>query len=781
MIKNYFKIAFRNILKSKGYSFINIFGLAIGMACTILILFWVRYQLSYDRFYPNAERLYRVTDSEKYAGGDETVFTQNPPSLAPALLNEYPEIKNVARLRTVKSSVLQYGNKRFTEDNLIFVDPSFLKMFSIPFISGNGGDALNGTSSIVLTKKMAEKYFGDENPVGRTIRINNRYDFIVSGIMKDMPPNSHLKIDFLLPFKAIKNFGYALEGWDSFAHTTYVLLSKAAKYRAVAKKIANTIKQNEADINITLSLQPVPDIHLYSAKIWGIGGTGDITRIYVFSIIAVFILLLACINFMNLATARAGSRAKEIGMRKVVGARKKEIIIQFFLEAIIYAFLSLIFSVVLISILLPLFNSISGGQLNFGFQNNIDILFLVLGVALLTGILSGAYPALLLSSFKPVKVLKGRFKQGAGNKYFRKGLVTFQFVLTIVLIIGTIVINRQLHFLENKNLGFDKEHVLCIKLQGSLNRNIELIKNEMEKDPGVISLSGVSSPPAGILRSTDVSDWEGRGSKTHFLIYLLSADFDYAKTMRIEMMKGRYFSQKTDTAKGCIINQAAVQAMDMKSPVGKTVLGYKIIGVIKNFNFASLHSKIEPLFIYYDPQDIKQILVRVKPGNISNTIASLKKTWGRIAPEFPFEYSFLNAQINKLYMSEQRVGSIINTFTFLALFIAGLGMFGLASFTAEQRTKEIGIRKVLGAKISGIVLLLTKEFTKYVLIANLFAWPAAYIVMERWLQDFAYKINISLWIFAFAGGIAFAIALLTVSFQALKAAAANPVKSLKYE
>lgn len=781
MFKNYLKIAIRNLKKYKGYSFINILGLAVGMTCTILILLWVQNELSYDRFFPNAERLYRVTDYEKYADGSESIFTQNPPPLAQTLVDEYPEIKDAARLRNVKNSVVQYGEKRFTEDNLTFIDPSLLKMFSIPFVKGNNNTALSNISSIILTQKTAEKYFGNENPLGNTIRINNHLDFIVTGVIKNFPHNTHLKIDFLLPFNAIKNFGYTLHGWNSFAHTTYVLLSKGANYQEVSKKIANTISQNQKDAKITISLQPITKIHLYSQNIWGIGGTGDITQVYIFSIIAMLILLLACINFINLSTARAGNRAKEVGMRKVVGARRKEIVNQFFLESIIYAFTALIISIILIFDLLPVFNSISGKELSFGFPNNLGILLLAVGVALITGIISGSYPAFMLSRFNPLKVLKGRSGLGSKNKNFRKPLVIFQFSLTIFLIIGTVVVNRQLHFIENKNLGFNKEQVLSIKLQGNLSQKLDLIENQLKENPQVISLAGVSSPPTGILSSTDVDNWEGRNSNTKFLIYRLSADYNFAKTMQIKMMEGRYFSLKSDTADGCIVNQAAVEAMDMQSPIAKKVLGLKIIGVIKDFNFTSLHSKIAPLIIYYAPNEIRQLLVRIKPGNISLTINSLEAGWEKIAPQFPFDYSFLDEQINKQYKADRQVGDVINIFSFLALFIACLGMFGLASFTAEQRTKEVGIRKVLGAKVSGIVFLLSKEFTKYVLLANIFSWPIAYFFINKWLQNFAYRIDISWWMFLLSGGIALLIALFTVSYQAIKAAVANPVKSLRYE
>lgn len=781
LFKNYFKISFRNILRNKLYSSVNILGLSVGMACAILILLWVRYELSYDRFFPNADRLCRVTDTENYPGGGKTVFSMNPPSLASALVDEYPEIVNTARLRSVKDLLLQYGDERFDENNVMFVDPSFLKMFSLPFVEGNGGKALSGVSSVVVTQAMAKKYFGSADPIGRTIRVNNRYDFVVTGVIKDIPPNSHLNIHFLFPFDAIKNFGYSLTGWDSYAHTTYVLLAEGANYREVSKKIADTIERHSAESKTTISLQPIEDIHLYSSGIWGIGGTGDITRVYIFSAIAVLILLLACINFMNLSTARAGSRAKEIGVRKVVGARRKEIALQFFLESILYAFISVVLSSVLVMDLVPVVNSISGSQLTLTLHGSAWILLLISGVALFTGIISGIYPALFLSAFRPAGVLKGRFGAGISGGHFRKFLVVFQFALTIVLITATVVIDRQLHFMENKNLGFDKERVLTVKLQGDLNKRLDLIEGRMRDNRQVVGVTGVSYSPAGILSSTDVRDWQGRKSDTRFLMYVLSADYGFAKTMRIEMAKGRYFASQADTADGCVVNQAAVRAMNMKSPIGKKVLGLRIVGVMKDFNFTSLHSRIEPLLVVYDPSSIQQLLVRVKPGDVGQTLESLKETWSRVAPLFPFEYGFLNQQIDKLYGPDQRVGSLINVFSFLALFIACLGMFGLASFSAEQRTKEVGVRKVLGAKVWGIVLLLTKEFTKYVLVANLFAWPIAYFALNEWLQDYAYRIEMSWWIFAAAGAFALLVALATVSFQALRAAVLNPVEALRYE
>jgi putative ABC transport system permease protein len=783
MYKNYLKIAIRNLFRQKTYSFINLVGLAIGMASCILILLWVQDELSYDRFHQLAERLYRVTDHEKYTTGEEVNFAMNPADLAPTLFADYPEIKKVARLRRVGSTVVQYDEKSFGEENLVCVDPVFLEMFTIPFVKGDANHALSGPSSIIISQKMAQKYFENENPIGKTIRVDNRLDFQVTAVMKEIPSNSHLKIDFLTPFQTLKEFGYQIEGWDNWAFTTYVLLDENIDYHQVAQKIASTCQRYQKKSMATLSLQPVPDIHLRSGTMWGIGGTGDIKYVYIFTIIAGFILLLACINFMNLATARAGNRAKEVGLRKTVGAQKREIISQFFTESMLYSIISLVFAILIAMEFLPLFNSLSGKSLGFGIHNSLKIFIFLVGIAVITGIIAGSYPALFLSSFKPVKVLKGTLKSGSKSSLFRKLLVSFQFLLTIVLIISTIVVNRQLHFIKDQKLGFDEERVLCVKLHGDLNKKAEFIKSELIKNRHVKDASAVSLLPSQIRRSTIINEWEGKNTDDQFLIYLLSADFDFAKTMQIEMVKGRYFSREflTDTSEGIIINEAAVRAMGMKSPLGKKLFDNRIIGVTKDFHFTSLHSKIGPLAIYFDPREIRYLLVKVNPGNLGTSVQSIENDWHKIVPGLPFEYHFLDDQINDLYHAEQQAGKVINSFSLLALFVACLGLFGLASFTAEQRTKEIGIRKVLGATVTGIVMLLSKEFTRYVLLANIIAWPIAWFVASKWLNSFAYRIDIAWWFFFLAGGLAFLIAILTVITQAVKAAVANPVDSLKYE
>jgi putative ABC transport system permease protein len=783
MLKNYLKMTLRNLRKHKGYSFINITGLAVGMASTILILLWVQDELSFDRFHRNANRIYRVTDYEKYSNGEEVTFSMNPPALASALKDEYPEIVEAARIRRLSNAVIQYGDKRFSEDGILFADPSFLKIFSFPLVNGNEENALINPQSVVITEKMALKYFGDEHPVGKIIRVDNRLNFLITGVMKDLPTNSHLEFGFVVSFETIKEFGFPIEGWNSFAHTIYVLLAKRSDYRQVGKKIAGLIKTKQEDAIVTLSLQPLLDIHLRSGNMWGIGGTGDIRYVYIFTVIAGFILLLACINFMNLTTARASNRAKEVGLRKVVGADRKDLIKQFFGESILFAFLSLLIAVILVVEALPFYNTLSGKDLGLDIQNNQIIVILLVGITIITGLVSGSYPALFLSAFKPVSVLKGVLKSGSKSSFMRKILVSFQFSLTIVLIIGTIVINRQLHFIKVQRLGFDKDQVLCLKLPGKLNQKIDLVCTELLKNQKVVDISAVSSPPAQIRRSTIISEWEGNQTGEQFLMYMLSADFDFLNTMEIAMAEGRYFSRKfpADTSTGIVVNETAVRAMKMENPIGKKLLDQNIIGVVKDFHFASLHSRIGPLVIYYNPNEIQNLLIKVKPDDFSQTIKSIEHAWNRVVPGFPFEYSFLDEQIDRLYQAEQRVGKIINTFSILALFIACLGLFGMASFTAEQRTKEVGIRKVHGATVPGIVMLLSREFTRYVLFANIAAWPIAYYAMNKWLQDFAYRIDLTIWPFLLAGLAAFIIALLTVSWQAIRAAMASPVESLRYE
>jgi putative ABC transport system permease protein len=774
MLRHYLKIAFRNLIRDRGYSIINILGLAVGMACFILIALWVRDELSYDKFHTNADRLYLVTDYEKYADGDELNFSVNPPELAPTLTSEYPEIVEAARYRPMGGMVVRSDGNSFSEDGLTFADPSFLSVFSFPFVEGEPDQALSSPNSVIITEKAATKYFGDEDPIGKTLQVDDRVGLTVTGIIQNVPNNSHLQFDLVAPFETVKEFGLKTEGWNQFAHKTYVLLADNVNAHELSRKMAKTIQRHSEEAIAELSLQPVTDIHL----------SGDMSYIYLFSIIAAFILLTACINYMNLATARAGKRGKEVGLRKVVGASRREVVLQFFGESILVSLVALCLSLLLVEVFLPVFNDLSAKQLSLSLLSNGSVILILLGTAIVTGTISGTYPALFLSSLTPASVLKGTGRSGpGGGAVLRRILVSLQFVLSIALIIGTVVIGRQLHFIRNQKLGFDKEQVLCINLKGDSPRKSELLKSELSKTEGVASISAVSGPPAGLEMSTLIHEWGNGQSQGEILIYRLFADWDFAATLGIQMTEGRFLSPQfvSDTSASVVVNQAAVRAMGMQSPLGEEVLGSTIVGVVKDFHFNSLRSEIKPLAIQYRPDMLRYLLVKMKPGDISRSIGLLTASWKKLIPGTPFDYQFLDERIDRLYRRDQHVGKIINSFTILALFIACLGLFGMASFTAQQRTKEIGIRKVLGATVPEITFSLVREFSKWVLLANLIAWPLAYLIMSRMLEIYAYRINLNLWIFLAAGAAALVLAVATVSYQSIRAALANPVEALRYE
>ena len=774
MFGSYLKVALRNIVRQKGYSLINVAGLAVGMACFILIVLWVRHELSYDKFHLNADRLYLVTDYEKYSDGGELEFSVNPPELAPTLIREYPEIVDAVRYKNIPGRVIRHQDRFFSEERLAVADPSFLALFSFEFIKGEPAQALVSPNSMVITQSMAFKYFGDADPMGKTLQVDGRADFAVTGIVQDVPSNSHLEFDFLVPFSAVKEFDLPTEGWTTYAYKIYVMIADDANPGLLSEKIAGAVRQHhDQEAIVELSLQPVTDIHLSRGK----------SGIYIFSLIAAFILLTACINYMNLATARAGKRTKEVGLRKVIGASRKEIVLQFFGESILVSLVALCLSLLLVEIFLPMFNDLSAKQLSFGLMKNGSVILILLSTAVATGTISGSYPALFLSSLAPASVLKGSWRSGPRGIVLRRVLVSLQFVLSITLIIGTVVIGRQLHFIQNRKLGFDKEQVLCISLKGESSRKYQLLKDELSKSEGVVGISAASDPPAGLDMSTLIHEWGDGETQGDLLIHRLFADWDFVATLGVEMAEGRFLSERfvSDTSASVVVNQAAVRAMGMESPLGKEILGSAIVGVVKDFHFNSLHSQIKPLAIQHRSDLFRFLLVKIRPGDVSRFIGSLSAAWGRLVPGTPFEYRFLDENIDRMYRTDQRMGKMIDSFTILALFIACLGLFGMASFTAEQRTKEIGIRKVLGATIPGISFSLIKEFGKWVLLANLIAWPLAYFTMNRVLEVYAYRISLDIWIFLAAGASAMIVAIMTVGYQSVRAALANPVDSLRYE
>ncbi len=783
MLKNYLKIAIRNIVKQKTYSFINISGLTVGMASFILIALWVQDEFNFDKSHKNFDYIYRVLNHENYSDGEEFYFTQCPAGLAPVLKSEYPEMTKVSRVRNVSDIIFNYKNKRFSEDDVLFVDPSFFQIFTVPISNENVESIFEDPLSIAITEEMAEKYFGSENPIGKLLRLDNKVDLKISGILKNAPVNSHIQYNFILPFQRLKDINWPTEGWNSFAYATYILLDKKADHKNVSSKISNIIKAHDESAIVTSSLQSIKDVHLFSSKIGGLGGEGDIKYIYIFSAIAVFILLTACINFMNLSTARSGKRAKEVGLRKVIGADRKEIIFQFFNESLIISFIAMTFAFALVSIVLPAFNLLSGKFLEFSLFGNPQILLIIIFTMISTGIISGSYPAIFLSSFQPIKTLKGTLSSGKKGTLFRRVLVSFQFVLTICLIFGTIVVNRQLHFIKNQKLGYDKDQVLCISLQGNLSQKAELLKNELKINSEIINISAATNAPSRVRRSFVAEKWEGNIEDEKYLATFIEADENYLNTVQLQLVQGRYFSKEfISDSSAVVINEAALSVMGMENPIGKSIMeDYHIIGVIKNFHFQSLHRKISPLLIFYKANENPYLLVKINSADITETISALENKWQVIVPDYPMEFQFLEEHIDRLYRTDRQTGKIINIFSFLSLFIAILGLFGMASFVAEQRTKEIGIRKVLGGTITGILTLLSKEFVKWILIANVIAFPIGWFAMNKWLQSFAYRIDLNIWFFFASGLLALGIALITVLFQTTKAAIANPVDSLRTE
>ncbi len=783
MIRSYSKIAFRNFLRKKGFSLINISGLAIGLACAILILVWIQHELSYDGFHANSDRIHRVILNY---GNKDSFGPHGPGALGPALKEEYPEIVDSARFFFIDKNPLRYKDK-ILNASLCGTDPSFAQIFTFPFVKGDPEKALAHPKSIVLTETMARTFFGQDDPLGETLGFEwwgRWHDFTVTGIVKDIPSYSHIQFDYLLPFDFVTLSGMDIESWDVVTYHTYVLLNENADEEALGKKIAGTLKRHLPESPYTIHLEPLRRIHLYNYT-----GGGPITYIYLFGIIGLFILGIACINFMNLSTARSADRALEVGMRKVVGSSRSQLITQFLGESIVMAFVALCFALFLVKAFLPSVSNITDTRLEmkiFGPQ-----MLVFLGIALLTGLLSGSYPALYLSKVLPIKVLKGSHRSGGRSLLLCRYLVIAQFAISILLIFGAVIAYEQLVYLRNKDLGIDKEYIVNFELRGGLRQNYTAIKQELLKNPNI---QAICKTNGSFFRrfATDKAVWRGKKEGERLVMAIHSVDFDYAKVFELQMVQGRYFSEEfsTDVSEGIIVNETALKAMSLEEPIGTRFFcpmpfnmskDGKIIGVVKDFHFRSLHREIEPLILAIAPGWHTDMYVKMRGQDLPATLAHIAKAFKTFTSDFPFEFSFLDENIDSLYKTEMRLGSLVKYGALVAIFIACLGLFGLASFTAEQRTKEIGIRKVLGASVANITVLLTKEFTRWVLAANIIAWPVGYFVMRKWLENFAYRIDIPIWAFVFSGLLVLGFSLLIVCHKAIKAALANPVDSLRYE
>lgn len=808
MLRNYLKIALRNLKKNKGFSAINILGLAIGIATCLLITLYVLDELSYDRHHEKADRIYRVNAAINFGGTLQNLAVA-PDPLAFTMVNDYPQVENAVRFRNYGASVVRKGEQNIKEEKIISVDATLFDVFTLPMIQGNPKTALRDPNTVVITEEIAEKYFGTSQAVGQVLRFDNQTDYKVTGVIKNLPPNSHFDFDFFVSMAGSEEA--RRNNWVSFNFNTYLLLQKGTRPETMERKFGELMEKylfpQAADLMgitkesfeksgsyIKFSLTPLTDIHLRSDQVAELGPNSDIQFVYIFSAVALLILVIACLNFMNLSTARSANRAKEVGVRKVLGTQRAHLINQFLTESVLMSLIAFIIGYVIAFLMLPYFNDLAAKELSLSIAQHPVLLPVLSGCPVIVGLLAGSYPAFYLSSFQPIKVLKGRLGSGFKSSYFRSTMVVFQFSISIALIIGTIVIYRQLNYIQNKKLGFNKEQVLIIKDTYVLNEQTEVFRNEALRLPHVVSATVSGYLPVPSSRSEDLFFPEGvMDPKKSISMQNWSVDVDYVATMGMEIIKGRNFSKDLLTdSNTVIINEAAAQVMGLQDPIGKKVGNlqdvtdknsmryYTIIGVVKNFNYESLRQNIEALCMKLG-RATGNISFRMQTGNVMGVVKNMESLWKKMAPGQAFTYSFLDEDFNAVYRAEQRMGTIFISFAVLAIFIACLGLFGLATYAAEQRTREIGIRKVLGASVGSIAGMLSRDFLKLVLIAALIVFPIAWWAMHQWLEDFAFRITISWWIFVFAAAVALLIALLTVSFQAIKAAVANPVKSLRTE
>jgi putative ABC transport system permease protein len=780
MLKNYIKIALRNILRHKGFSFINIFGLAVGIAACLLISLWVQDELNYDKFHQNSENIFQMIQTQYYDSGPFSVGSM-PGPLAENLLEHFPEVESATRFGYA-AAVVANGDKSYNE-YLNVADNSCFKMFTFPFAFGDEEQALLEPYSIVLSTKMAKKYFDEENPLGKTLTINNKFNFTVTGVMEKIPSNSSLELDLVVPFEFLRELGEDIDSWTN-NHATYIQLHPNVDHLEFNDKVKHFFQILHGEESTTILYTfPFPRKHLYSAT----GGQDNITGIYLISIIAFLILVIACINYMNLSTARSARRAREVGLRKVVGASRIQLSRQFLFESLLLALLSMAFALVIVELVLPYYNSFVGKDLSLGW--NSFTLLLITGIIIGTGIVAGSYPAFLLSSFKPVKVLKGSITSGKGGMLFRKILVIIQFTLSIILIISTITIFNQLRFMQNKKLGLDKEDVLYIRSNEVLKEKYESFRSELTSHPDILSLCGSSFLPTGIWSNGSGWDWNGREDGFEPLIGNCGITRDFAQTLGINMLKGKEFNFKSDSSERSfqeiIINKTMANMTKLEDPVGEHLQYFdydlEIVGVMDDFNFKPLSHDIEPLIFYNTTDESQYYLIKYNGLNQKKVMDHVETVCKNLSPGYPVSISFLDESYDRIYRDEKKLGTLFNLFASLAVIISCLGLFGLASFLAERRTKEIGIRKVLGSSVTNLVYLLTVDFIKWVLVANIIACPIAWYVMHKWLQNYAYHTPLSVGLFILTGLITFLIAFITVGFQTIKAANSNPIKALKYE
>ncbi len=799
MFKNYFIIALRNLRRQITYSVINILGLAVGISSFMLIALFVVNELSYDRFHGKADRIYRLCEKIDADGQGEN-SSSNPFFVARAMANDYPHlIEQTVRFFNFQSPnfAMQNGDKKFIERNMFYVDSNVFKMFDFPLIEGDPGSALSKPNSIVITREVARKYFGDENPMGKIIRYENFVNFEVTGILGDIPTTTHINFNGLISWKTLYQFmGPNFERQPIWNPAwTYILLKEGVAPSELEGQFPSFIQKYYPDFfkpQVSHHLQKLTDIHLHSKLDYEIEANGDVADIYIFSVVGILILLISCINFMNLATARSAGRAREVGMRKVMGAHREHLIRQFLGESLFISLFAMIVASIMVELFLPAFNNFSGKQLSGVFGNPWALLSLV-GVGVLTGVVSGLYPAFFLSAFQPMQVLKGSFKTGASGQILRKTLVVMQFAISIGLIISAFIVYQQLQFMRNKDIGFTKEAVVIIQTRPGPNNNYEALANELKKNSHILSVGGMNDL-IGKSHNTYEINYEGMEADKFVYIPALQVNEDFVPTMGIKILAGRNFSREfpNDDSLAILINEATVAARGWGTPeqaLGKQFYTRngkeRVIGVFKNFNYEPLSKPIGPFALDMGPARFRQfqrfLAVRVEASDFRASVQHIEDSWNKIISGFPVEYFFLDDQLREMYKAQDNLAKLVGYFSALAIFIACLGMFALASFTAEQRTKELGIRKTLGASMGNLIFLFSRDFLQLVFISGILASIGSYYLVRQWLEGFAFRMDMSFGVFLFSILIAMVIALVTISYQSLKVATANPIQALKYE
>ncbi len=781
MFESYLKTAFRNIWNHKGFSLINIAGLAIAMTVSIIILLWCNYELSYNKYLENYDRIYRV-NTEYHLSSEIERYRSSPEPTGRTLTEMFPEVINHCHFYNA-TGLMVIDEKKFMERNMVFTDPGFLEMFSVNTIQGDRNTMLDDPYAIILTKSMANKYFENENPIGKTIRRNDDIDFTISGVIEDFPANATYSYDFIMSVNIFKEWEVGFLGrWSNISGETYIMTEPNTNINLLGEKIYNVPNELSDEEVCFLWLQPLSKIHLYK-----LNGGGAIQYIYIFLAVGLIVLIIACINFMNLSTARSSVRAKEVGMRKVSGAHRAHLIRQFFGESILLAILAMMLALVFTEIVISSADRFAHINDAMNELLNYKSVLMILGLTVLTGIFAGSYPAFILSKFNPISVLKGVYTKGKQGDAFRKLLVVIQFSLSIILIVSTLVVFNQMQYMKQKDLGFNKDNMLYLPMRGEIAEKFYEFKEELLKIPDIQNVTRSSSKLTEIGYIASGLNWEGRAEEDDPIFSFEGVDYDYFETCEMEFVAGRGFSRDfADDEKNYVLNEKAIKRIGYEGDVLGRMFDMwgregKIIGVVKDFNFQHQSREIDPLILTYFPEYYNHVLIKIESSDLGAVISQIENTWQSFVSQFPFEYNFMDDDFEKLYKNEQNMGSLFQVFTALAVFISCLGLFGLATFVVERRTKEIGVRKVLGATSGGLIMLLIRDFTKWVLLANVIAWPVAWFTMNKWLQNYAYKTELTTLPFIAAGLAALIIAIITVLLQTYKAANANPVEALKYE